>query len=505
MRRLHVGAVAGLAVGALLLAGCTGAGGSAGGAGSGNDSTLTLGATLDMYGWNPDTQPGYQNWAADAVWDKLASCNAVGELEPGIAESWEISEDNTSFTAHLREGQSFTDGTPVDAEAVKAVFEHVAKGPSAADYEGVTYEVVDAQTITIAWPEPQVVLANKICSPYIASAEWIAAGEFDVPVGSGPYIIDEKATTTGSVYTFTKNEDNWNADHYPYEKLVIKVLENDAAAVSALKTGQVDAGIVGNTSVKEVEASGLDILQFKGQTTRLLLTDHLGEVVPALGDVRVRQAINMVFDKEQVAEKLYLGNAEPTAQVFREGTAAYIEDLEDPYPYDIEAAKALMAEAGYPDGFALELPTMEGQNFETLMPYVKQQLAEIDIEVTEVPLSGANAIDDLLSGTYPVVLWQLGNLGNSALQIYIESTPDGWWNLEHQPDDYVDSRYAALATATPEEAVKLQQEINQYVVDQAWFAPMVYTGTSFAYDADKVSIPTQSDQEALTPRLVDFQ
>lgn len=502
MRRSTLGLLAPLAAGALLLAGCTA---GTGGEGEGAD-TLTLGATLDMYGWNPVDQPGYQNWAAEAVWDRVAKCDATGELIPDLAESWEITDENSVFTAHLREGQEFSDGAPVDADAVVAAFEYVASNGSAtADYEGATFEATDAQTFVVTFPEPQVTLANKICNPYIVSPEWLAAGEFDVPVGSGPYVLDEAATTTGSVYSFTKNDDHWNAENYPYANLVIKVLENDAAAVSALKTGQIDATLVGTTSVAEVEASGFEVLQFKGQTPRLIISDRQGAVVPALGDVRVRQAMNMVFDKEAIVESWYLGNAEPTAQVFREGSAAYIEGLEDPYPFDIEAAQALMAEAGYADGFDLELPTMEGQNFETTMPYVKQQLAEINIRVTEVPLSGANAIGDLLSGKYPVVFWQLGNLGNSAFQIYVESTPDGWWNLEHQDDPYVTSRFAQLATATPEESVELQQEINQYLVDQAWFAPLVYMGTSFAYDGDKVSIPTQSDQEALTPRLADFK
>jgi peptide/nickel transport system substrate-binding protein len=164
-----------------------------------------------------------------------------------------------------------------------------------------------------------------------------------------------------------------------------------------------------------------------------------------------------------------------------------------------------MAEAGYSNGFSVNMPTMTGQNFETLMPYVTQQLAQINIKVKQVPLTGANAIGDLLSGKYPMVLWQLGNLGNSALQTYIEATPAGWWDLEHQPDAYVDSRWKQITTADPATAAKLQKEINQYMVDQAWFAPMVYMGTNYAYNSAKVSIPTQSDQEALTPKLRDFK
>lgn len=503
MRRTSIGIVASVAAAALLLTGCSG--GSGGQSGDKGD-TLTLGATLDMYGWSPVDQPGYQNWATDAIFERLVRCNSVGELEPAVAKSWEISGDNSSITANIRSGEKFSDGTAVDSAAVKASFEYIANnGGATADYKDITIATPDASTVTITWPEPQATLKSKLCNPYIASAKWLSAGKFDTPVGSGPYTLDTKATTTGSVYAFAKKDDYWDTKSFPFKKVLVKVLQNEAAALSALKTGQIDATLVGNTSVAEAKGSGMDIKAFQGQTTRLILSDHLGAVVPALGDVRVRQAMNMVFDKEAMVKSLYLGNGTPAAQVFRKGTPAYIDDLKDPYPFDVEKAKALMAEAGYADGFSLELPTMEGQNFETLMPYVKQQLALINVTVTEAPLSGANAISDLLSGKYPVVLWQLGNLGDSVQQIYVESTPDGWWDLQHQPDEYVDSRYAKLATATPDESKQLQQEINQYIVDQAWFAPMVFTGSNFAYDPEKVSIPTESDPEALTPRLRDFQ
>jgi peptide/nickel transport system substrate-binding protein len=467
---------------------------------------LTLGATADMYGWDPANQPGYQNWAGEAVWDNLAKCDSVGALEADLAEKWEITDENKTFVAHLRPGLTFTDGTPVDPAAVQASFEYVANnGGSSADYADLTYETIDENTISISWPTPQPVMANKICSAKILPPAYLEAKNWDVPVGSGPYVLDAAATTTGSVYSFTKNSDHWNADHYPYERLEVKIIESETAAMSALKTGQIDASLINVASLAEAEASNLDVIKFQGQTPRLIISDRLGKVEAALGDVRVRRAMNMVFDKQAMADRLYNGNATPTAQVFREGTDAFIDGLQDPYPYDVEAAKALMAEAGYADGFELEFPTMAGQNFETLLPYVTQQLAEINIKVTEVPLSGSNAIGDLLSGKFPVVLWQLGNMGNSALQIYIESTPEGWWNLQHESHEFVDSRWEKIATATPEESRALQQEINQYQIDQAWFAPFVFTGTTYAYNAEKVSIPTQSDQEALTPKLRDFQ
>ena len=507
-RRRTAAAVAGTAVTvALALAGCSsGSSSSASKTGGGEKDSLTLAFNTDVYGWDPSSQPGYQNWAAEAVWDQLVQCDAKGEATPGAADKWEVADSNATFKAHIREGMKFSDGTPVDSAAVKASFEFVQKnGGAQADYKGIKIATPDAQDISITWPEPQQVLTSKVCNPRIAPASWLAAKKFDAPIGSGPYVLDAAGTTTGSVYTFTKNASYWNAAGFPYKKLVIKVFANDAAAVSALKTGQIDASLVEQNDVSTVKGSGSEVLTFQGQTTRLLLTDHLGKIVPALGNLKVRQAINMVFDKSAMAKSLYAGNAEPTAQVFRKGSAAYIDGLQDPYPFDVARAKSLMADAGYANGFTLELPTISGQNFETLMPYVSQQLALINIKVKQVPLSGANAINDLLSGKYPVVLWQLGNFGYSPLQIYIEMTPAGWWDLEHQPDTYVDSRWTKLATADPATSKKLQQEINQYAVDQAWYAPMVYMGSNFAYNAKKINFASQSDQEALTPKLRDFR
>ena len=212
MRRIHKGLVVAVSTVALAVAGCgsqtsTGSSSSAPSTG-GEKGTLTLGATLDIQGWNPTTQPGYQSWAHEAVWDQLVKCDANGKATPDIADTFEVTDNNTTFKAHIREGQKFSDGTPVDSAAVKASFEYVAKnGQSVADYKGIKIDTPDAQNISITWPEPQgPVMANKVCSPKIAPAAWLKAGKFDQPVGSGPYVLDAAKSTTGSVYSFTKNE-----------------------------------------------------------------------------------------------------------------------------------------------------------------------------------------------------------------------------------------------------------------------------------------------------------
>lgn len=497
--------VAALATAVPALASC-GAGGGAGTAsdGGGDRTSLVLGTTADIYGWDPANQPAYQNWSGEAVWEHLVRRTPENELLPAVAEEWEISEDNRSFTAHVRPDQLFSDGSPITADSVQASFEYVRDtGASTNDFADIAFEAPDDTTITITWPEPQQVLRNKVSSVKIMPRSYLEEKNWDSPVGSGPYVFDSAASTTGSSYSFTRNEHYWDPESFPFDTVEIRVFTGESAAVSALTTGQIHGVLVGQNSVQQVEGAGLETMRYDLNIFRLILSDRLGEKIPALGDTRVRQAMNMVFDKESIAKNLFLDMATPTAQVFLEGTPAYIEGLEDPYPFDVEAAKALMEESGFSAGFDIELPTMEGQSIEVILPYVQQQLAEIGIRATEVPLTGANAIGDLLSGDYPVVLWPLGGETDSALQIYIEATPEGWWNLQHQEDEFIAERWEKMATADADESAALQKEINQYLVDEAWYAPMVRNGNFYAFDPAAVEIPTQTGL-AGHPALRDF-
>jgi peptide/nickel transport system substrate-binding protein len=458
--------------------------------------------TQDIVEWTG--QPPYQGWGADAVFDALTQCNEKGEPEPSIAEKWEISDDQKSVTANLRPGVKFTDGTPVDSAAVKASYEFIAK--KNARFADTKIETPDPQTVTITWPTPQPVMALKLCEGTIFSPTWLKSGNTnDVPVGSGPYKYDPAASTRGSTYTFTKVPSHWDAATYPYQKLVLKVFKSETAGLNALKTGQIDGILATQATVDEAKSSGQEIVTLRGNTTRLLITDHLGKKIPALGNLKVRQAMNMAIDKNAVAEQLYRGKADPAVQIFRPGSSAYIEDLQDPYPYNLEKAKQLMSEAGFANGFTLEIPHLEGQNLDVLIPYVAEQLGKLNIKVKQANLSGPNAITELLSAKYPVPLWQLGNYGESLQDIQDYVLQDGIWNVSHQEDATVEGLWdEILAAKSPEERVEPQQKLNQYIVEQAWFVPMAYPDGFYAHSPD-VKVPKVSDFAALHPLLRDFK
>jgi peptide/nickel transport system substrate-binding protein len=200
----------------------------------------------------------------------------------------------------------------------------------------------------------------------------------------------------------------------------------------------------------------------------------------------------------------YPGNANPAYQIFREGSDAFINGVKDPYPYNVDEAKALMAKAGYADGFTLQIPSMAGQNHETLLPYISQQLALLNIKVEQVPLSGPNAIAELLSGKFPVPLWQLGNYGESLQDISDYVLKDGIWNVSHQDDAKIDGLWNTVLSGSEAERKQAEQDINKYVTDQAWFVPMVYMDRFYATDP-KVNLQESSDFSGLHPLLRDFK
>ncbi|MFJ6651510.1 ABC transporter substrate-binding protein [Microbacterium sp. NPDC091313] len=500
--------LASTAIAALTLAGCSGAGGD-----SSSGETLTLGLNTDWTGWDPAKliSAGSLTWIEQGVWDHLLTCDATGAVEPGAAESFEVADQNTVFTLHLREGMTFSDGSDVDASDVAATLDYmIANGVNASQMEGVTTEAVDDLTVTLTAASPSPLVPGLLCTSFgvILPSEVIESGNFSgTPVGSGPYTYDEASSTVGAEYVLQRNDAYPDSETYPFDTVRVKVITDSTARLNALKAGDI-AGAQGSTAVvAEAESAGLDNLKLNGAWAGLLLTDRNGTVVPALGEVDVRRAINMVFDKEQIASTIYQGLATPTAEVFRPGTAAYISDLKDPYPFDVDAAKSLMAEAGYADGFDIELPVVSdaGAALDPIYPLIVQQLGLLGIRAEIVTLSGPNAISDLLSGRFPMIFWPLGNQGNSYQDLMSWIVPDAVWNVQRASDPRLQELLDQIPTADETESSVLQKQVNEFLIDEAWFAPMVYPDQIFTFDPKQTTLNESSDASGLAPNLRDFE
>ncbi len=341
MKRIQLAAAAVTAVAALTLAGCGGGDSNAGSSGGAAKAAtaLTLGILQEPSSWDPaQAHVGHQLQPFQTVYDTLILREPDGTLSPMLATEWSYNDDRTQLTIDLRTDVTFSDGEVFNADAVQANFDHfkAANGRQAAQlaaYEST--EVVDEDTVvvTLATPDPAFEYylsqaAGLMGSPAALDTEGISTA----PVGSGPYEMDTQGSVTGSQYTFTAREDYWNPELQKFDKIVFKVLTDPTARLNALVSGQVDATLLDARAIAQAEGAGKTLTAYQTDWAGLLLMDRDGAQVPALADVRVRQAINHALDRDALLETLALDQGTTTGQVFGPDSGAFVEEIDDLLP-----------------------------------------------------------------------------------------------------------------------------------------------------------------------------
>jgi peptide/nickel transport system substrate-binding protein len=460
-----------------------------------NDAdTLALAARIDNNSFDRAMlMLGNQIQYWQPVFDTLLVETAAGEIIPNLATAWSYNEDNTILTLTLRIGVTFTDGTAFNAEAVKANLEYLAAGTGQNGYmaRGISeYEIVSDTEIKLHLNAPDPALVNNltIAAGAIASPATLGVEGADViPTGSGPYVYDADESVAGSQYVYRRNADYWNSEAFPFDTLTIAPMSDTVARINAITAGQVDGTVAYTRAVAQAEATGLQVNRSDVNWAGITLADRSGKIVPALGDVRVRQAINMAFDEKSILEFVDLGFGRLSDQIFPEGSDAYDPDLDDYYPYDPAKAKELLAEAGYADGFEMTLP--EIRPFAAFYPIVTQQLAEIGITAKFEGLPPGSAIPHIRSGKYPAYVFTFG-AHDAWTDIQQHLTPEAGWNALKYSDDTLNAKIAEAQTLTGEEYDAALRDLNRYIVENAFFVPWYRQDTIYLTSAD-VNVDTQ--------------
>jgi len=439
---------------------------------SASAETLTLAVGLDNGSFDPaiiENGPRAQYWAA--VYDTLLLMQPDGTITGNLAESYAYNEDNTVLTLKLRQDVKFTDGTPFNADAVKANVEHLRSGTGQNSFMvGAVTDIVIVDPYTV---ELHLAAANPAQLTYLTMAGGVVGspaalgteGIISVPVGSGPYILDVANTTKGAQYSFVRNPDYWNTAAFPYDEVKLIPMGEITARMNALRSGQVD-GAQGNAqTAAEAEGSGLIVNRTPIDRHGLILADRDGTIVPALADVRVRQAINHAIDGNGLLGALQRNLGHHTTQVFNLNSVAYLPELEDRYPFDPEKAKALLAEAGYPDGFELKLPenpTVPAN------PIIAQQLADVGIKVVWDKVVSENYVTEAQSKRYGA-FWMSLSTGNPWWDMTKQISAAGPWNPFDSATPELDALLAKAQVASGDDYKALMQQVNTYVTENAWF------------------------------------
>lgn len=386
------------------------------------------------------------------IFETLVNLNDESELEPNLAVSWDAVEDNI-WEFKLQDGVTFQDGTPFNAEVVKANIERTIDpeiaSPRAMLYNMITeIEVVDELTVRfkteypfaplpahLAHPGGVMISKEQIEADYEAMANGDEPGNVinNNPIGTGPFKFD--TWESGQQIRLVKNEDYWGEPAH-LDSVVFKVVSEDLTRLAELETGDAHVSNPLNPSdIAQVEAN--EELTVQTQESSALTYIGFNMQKEPFDEVKVRQAISLAIDKEQIIAGVYDGVGLPAQGPLAPNIFGYDEELAG-VDYNVAEAKELLKEAGYADGFTTTIWADDSRDRIDIATNVQAQLHEIgieaEIEVVEwgamLDLTAAGEHDifvfgwttvtgDADNGLYP--LFHTDNLGSPGNRTFTES------------------------------------------------------------------------------------
>jgi len=486
---------------ALVLAGCTRAQTDADEA----SDTLTIVAAIAPQTLDPAKTAQNNAWLEQLAYEPLIVRRSDGTLVPGLAESWHYEgDDNTTFVLQLRSGVTFSDGTELTAQTVVDHLAYVveAGGQMAPFLAGNTFTATDALTVTITAPTPNPDFPLILTQDYIIGGVIGAAGLDDpstlgtATLGAGPYMLDPAQTVAGDHYTYVRNPHYYDESKVHWETVVIRIITNPQSVLNALRTGQADVAVGDPSTAAAAEQAGLTVASSLFLWSGVVLADRDGSKAPALADVRVRQALNYATDRQAIADALFAGIGSPAHQVTVPDGYGYNESLAEAYPYDVDTARTLLDQAGYPDGFALEIVTPQYQQLNLIAQALAQQWEQVGVELRITDYANANQYAaDAFGGVFPAFMTAFGHI-----PIWMQGPslflPTAAFNPFKNVDAELRQLYDDAIRASEADRQEKDRLVIEYLTTEAWFVPVVMTGLPY-YARDTVSGVVTSAQEPL--------
>jgi peptide/nickel transport system substrate-binding protein len=450
--------------------------------------TLTVAGELGPTTLNPETTNQALCDFEELAYEPLIVRLENGGLAPGLATSWHYTgSGNTTFVLNLRGGVKFSDGTTMTAQDVVNDFQYVVKadGQMAPYFTGDSFTVTGPLQVTITAKAPDPEFPFLLTQDYNVGDIISPNGLKDTAAlgtqtfGAGPYELDAAQTVSGSTYTYTPNPDYYDKAAVHWKKVVLKVLGSAEAVLDALKTGEVNLAEGDASTLKAAEQAGLTVTQAPLLWEGVTLADRNGKMVKALASLRVRQALNDATDRTALVNALFSGVGTPTEQVTVPGGYGYLGSLNTTYPYDPAKAKQLLAAAGYPHGFTISMLTADYDQENLLAQALAQEWAQVGVTVKITDDANPSAYAQAIpSGTFPSFITTYGQQ-----PIPIEGPglflPTALFNPYHTDSAPLQGLYEQDITASGSAATALDQQVESYLVDNAWFVPVAATGIAW--------------------------
>ncbi|HET9658912.1 MAG TPA: ABC transporter substrate-binding protein [Thermomicrobiales bacterium] len=399
---------------------------------------------------------------------------------PGLAESWETDEAG-NYTFHLRQGVKFHNGNEMTAKDVKYSMDMAVAPPEPG--VAVSYlanitgtEIVDDYTVTVNMSKIDPTLPGTMAwggyTPIVPENFYDTNNPLSEAVGTGPMKLVEYVQDDAIV--MEANPDFWGEGIPCIQKLTLKTLTEEQTRVAALRSGEVDGGTFSADVVVTLEGDdSITILEGLVSTPNVIQFQTAEADVP-WRDTRVRQAVNKVVDRELIKANVFGGKADVTGAI-PPGYGDYPlspEKLAELYANDVEAAKQLMIDAGYEDGFEVELqaiasPRSYTQNAEIVSEAVKQ--LNIDAKVT--PLEIGTFADNIGSGAYQWGATGRGMRGDPSGYVidFRQGTTQNvtWFGDGYNNEEFNELYDQALAETDQAARVPMYQRLQEIIAEDA--------------------------------------
>ncbi|MFS0690288.1 ABC transporter substrate-binding protein [Sporosarcina sp. 179-K 8C2 HS] len=441
-------------------------------------------------------------------------------VQPGLAKEWNT-DDGLTYTFKLQEGVKFHDGTDFNADAVVKNFERWANGDAEKfpyynsmfggfkGDEGHVIESVTADgdhTVIIKLKRPQAPFLKNIAMSMFAIASPTAFEKGDDqfernPVGTGPFkFVEWKANES---ITIEKFDEYWQKGLPKLEKIIFRSIPDNSARLNSLIAGEIDLAdginpadgekIEGNADLQLIERPSMNVGYLGLTVTR-----------PPFDKKEVRQAMNYAINKETIIESFFEGRANIAKNPMPPSISGYNDDIE-PYEYNPEKAKELLAKAGYPDGFEMELwampvPRPYMPDGAKVAEVIQSNLADIGVKAKIVSYEWPTYLDKASKGEADAfMLGWTGDNGDADNFLYVLLDEDniGSNNYTYFKNDAMHDLFIEAQTEVDEDKrIELYKKAQEIIHEEAPWVPIAHSTPLLAAAKDLTGFvphPTGSD------------
>jgi peptide/nickel transport system substrate-binding protein len=450
-------------------------------------SFMTPPSTLHPYGCFVHTEVSI----VIAIYDGLVDRDPSGALIPALATSWESIDPNT-WRFHLRKGVNFSDGTPFTAEDVAYSIEMAKRPVSRFRFVAgkiTETKIIDPHTIDLITKDPWPILPDALYTTMSISSKKYCESKTDDyiaehPMGTGRYILKEWVRESHVILESNKN--HWDGAP-PIPKVIINPITNDATRIAGLLTGQTDLCVdVPLPFVGELQKSDKIKVMSMGGPRVVLFAFRLDNPEIPLAKKEVREALTLAINEEAINKHLMKGLAVPAAQLPAPTMRGFNKDL-NRLEYNPERSKQLLAKAGYPGGFSIDLHVSSDRYVmdKEIGVAVAQQLSEVGVKANLIARPANIHFKDITTNKldFFMIGWEETTFDSARLiETFLKTGAE--WGGRYSNPDFDKVLLEADMTANLEARAKKLADINKFIADNYLIIPLHYEPIVYGLSKD---------------------